>query len=74
LFNSSVSGPAWLSGGPVGPEGSLLCTALLVALWFVIGSLFQEVKFPGTGRAPELPAGALDSTSGQGIAEPKEEG
>ena len=32
LLNSSSSGPAWLSGGTVGPEGSLLCTLLIVVL------------------------------------------
>ena len=32
LLNSTSSGPAWLSGGTVGPEGSLLCTLLIVVL------------------------------------------
>ena len=32
LLNSSSSGPAWLSGGTDGPEGSILCTLLLVVL------------------------------------------
>ena len=32
LFNSGFSGPVWLSGGTVGPEGSIVCTALLATL------------------------------------------
>jgi len=38
LFAASVpkDAPAWLSGGPTGPEGSVLCLVLLVAL--LVGS------------------------------------
>jgi membrane protease YdiL (CAAX protease family) len=46
LLNSSSSGPAWLSGGTVGPEGSLLCTLLLVVVWFVCAGWLREVKYP----------------------------
>lgn len=53
LFNSSNSGSTWLSGGSVGPEGSLLCTVLLVMLCFVICALFQEKRFPAGDSAPE---------------------
>ncbi|HEY4641764.1 MAG TPA: type II CAAX endopeptidase family protein [Thermoanaerobaculia bacterium] len=35
LLDTSMSGPAWLSGGSVGPEGSVLCT-LLIAITFAI--------------------------------------
>jgi hypothetical protein len=36
LFNSNFSGPAWLTGGTVGPEGSVFApiTLLVVAVWF----------------------------------------
>jgi membrane protease YdiL (CAAX protease family) len=34
VFHSSVAGPSWLTGGAVGPEGSVLCTVLFVALGF----------------------------------------
>ncbi|MBI2956672.1 MAG: CPBP family intramembrane metalloprotease [Acidobacteria bacterium] len=35
LLDVGVAGPAWLSGGNYGPEGSILCTAVLAAgsLW-----------------------------------------
>lgn len=46
LFNSSASGPAWLTGGTVGPEGSRLCLLLLVILAVIFNACFREVKFP----------------------------
>jgi uncharacterized protein len=63
LLGLSMSGPAWLSGGSVGPEGSILCTALLVSLWFLIGRLFPTVKFPLVCKTPEPASPALDSTA-----------
>jgi membrane protease YdiL (CAAX protease family) len=50
LLNSSFSGPAWLSGGTVGPEGSLLCTLLLLALWLVCAAWLREAKYPGQAK------------------------
>ena len=46
LLNSSSSGPAWLSGGTVGPEGSLLCTALIVMVWLVCTFWLRQVRYP----------------------------
>ena len=46
LLNSSSSGPAWLSGGTVGPEGSLLCTLLIVVVWLICAVWLREVKYP----------------------------
>jgi membrane protease YdiL (CAAX protease family) len=46
LMNSSSSGPAWLSGGAVGPEGSVLCTLLMVLAWFLCSTWLPEVKYP----------------------------
>jgi membrane protease YdiL (CAAX protease family) len=62
LFSTSISGPAWLSGGSVGPEGSVLCTVLLVTLSLLIAWLFPTAKFPVECDAPEPPNTALDST------------
>lgn len=50
----SPSEPAWLSGGPVGPEGSVLCAAVLVLLWIACTWLPREVRYPlasGAGTA-----------------------
>jgi membrane protease YdiL (CAAX protease family) len=47
LMNVSFSGPQWLTGGTVGPEGSWLCTALLVVLGLILLAWLREVKYPG---------------------------
>ena len=48
LLNSSSSGPAWLSGGTVGPEGSVLCTLAIGLLWLGSALWLREVKYPGS--------------------------
>jgi membrane protease YdiL (CAAX protease family) len=48
LLNSSSSGPAWLSGGTVGPEGSVLCTLMMAVLWLICAVWLREVKYPQT--------------------------
>lgn len=45
LLRSSFHGPAWLSGGSVGPEGSALVFVLLAGLWVVFGRVYREVNF-----------------------------
>lgn len=44
LLNSSFHGPAWLTGGTVGPEGSYLVFAVIAAMWVVFDRLYPEVK------------------------------
>jgi membrane protease YdiL (CAAX protease family) len=46
LLNSSSSGPAWLSGGTVGPEGSVLCTLLILMVSMICAFWLREVKYP----------------------------
>jgi membrane protease YdiL (CAAX protease family) len=48
LLNSSSKGPDLLTGGSVGPEGSIFATLLLVVLWFAVAAVFRETKFPGS--------------------------
>jgi membrane protease YdiL (CAAX protease family) len=45
LLNSSFHGPAWLTGGTVGPEGSYLIFVLLAALWVVFDRVYPDVKY-----------------------------
>jgi len=33
LLSSSLHGPSWLSGGTVGPEGSVLCFGVIALIW-----------------------------------------
>ena len=49
LLNSSFHGPAWLTGGTVGPEGSYLVFGLLVALWVAFDRMYPEVKYGVAG-------------------------
>jgi membrane protease YdiL (CAAX protease family) len=46
LLNSSSSGPALLSGGTVGPEGSLLCSLLIVVVWLICAGWLRGAKYP----------------------------
>ena len=47
LLNSSFNGPAWLTGGSVGPEGSYLIFALIALLWVLFDRVYPEVKYMG---------------------------
>ena len=42
LFQASLYGPSWLSGGSVGPEGSVLLFALIAILWVVFDRLYPR--------------------------------
>jgi len=46
LMHSSLQGPGWLSGGSVGPEGSVFLFVLLLLLWLVFDRVYPEVKYP----------------------------
>jgi membrane protease YdiL (CAAX protease family) len=51
LLNSTYSGPAWLSGGTVGPEGSVLATLLIIGMWLVARLWLRETKYPSSAAA-----------------------
>jgi membrane protease YdiL (CAAX protease family) len=53
LLNPSFSGPAWLTGGSVGPEGSWLCLALLAVLCVIFAMCFPEAKYPNPAAIPD---------------------
>jgi membrane protease YdiL (CAAX protease family) len=57
LFTARVpaSVPAWLTGGTVGPEGSALCLAVVVLLWFACARLLRT-----STRSAPVPGPALD--------------
>jgi membrane protease YdiL (CAAX protease family) len=48
LLNSCGSGAALLSGGTVGPEGSLLCTLLIVVVGVICAVWLRGVKYPAS--------------------------
>jgi len=48
LLNSSFQGPHWLTGGTVGPEGSVFVFVLIAVLWIAFDRTYREVKYPST--------------------------
>jgi uncharacterized protein len=46
LFEPHFAGPAWLTGGTVGPEGSWLCPVFLAALMLALAKWLPEAKYP----------------------------
>ena len=61
LLKSSLHGPAWLSGGMVGPEGSLLCFVVIGVVWAVFARRYRDVKY-GVGEEKSLPQGSQRGT------------
>ncbi|MGA8368159.1 MAG: lysostaphin resistance A-like protein [Candidatus Acidiferrales bacterium] len=53
LFSASFSGPRWLTGGTVGPEGSWLCIPLLALLWILFSAWLPGAKFPDPAAIPD---------------------
>jgi len=51
LLSGSSSGAWWLSGGTVGPEGSVLCTLLLIAVWCVCARWLPRAQYPQDTKA-----------------------
>jgi len=55
LLSSSASGPQWLSGGSVGPEGSVLCTVVILVIWAASALWLREIKYdPRSASAGRL--------------------
>ena len=50
LLRSSFQGPRWLTGGSVGPEGSVLVFVVIAAMWLVFDRMYPEVKYGRTER------------------------
>jgi len=50
LLNTAPAGPAWLSGGSVGPEGSVLFTLVVAATFLLCWLGFASILNPETAR------------------------
>lgn len=51
LFNSSFGGPAWLTGGIVGPEASIFTPIVLFIVGIIFNSIYRQVRYdPLTAR------------------------
>lgn len=42
LLSSSLRGPLWLSGGSVGPEGSVLCFVVIALVWICFDRVYPR--------------------------------
>jgi len=51
LLDSSFAGSKWLTGGSVGPEGSLLCTLVLAVIALGAALWLREARFPLPARS-----------------------
>ncbi|HET9177880.1 MAG TPA: CPBP family intramembrane glutamic endopeptidase [Terriglobia bacterium] len=61
LLNSHLNSgaPAWLTGGAVGPEGSVFVFIVLAMIFILIDRMYPEVRFPSRVVAAEqIPPGA----------------
>jgi membrane protease YdiL (CAAX protease family) len=63
FLNSSLSGPAWLSGGTVGPEASWLCLILVCLLGIFIAVFVGPAKSAPRNVSMETPV-PLDASEG----------
>jgi uncharacterized protein len=50
LLKSSFHGPVWLTGGMVGPEGSVLCFVVIGVVWVVFEKKYRDVKYGQSER------------------------
>jgi CAAX protease family protein len=50
LLRSSLEGPKWLTGGPVGPEGSVLLFVLIAILWVVFDRAYPAKHLQESNR------------------------
>ena len=53
LLQSAFRGPDWLTGGTVGPEGSVLCFVVVAVLAITFDRVYRDVKY---GSIPGAPA------------------
>ena len=54
LMNPSFHGSHWLTGGSVGPEGSVLVFVVLAMLWVVFDRVYPRIESPGHRASPPL--------------------
>jgi uncharacterized protein len=47
LFNASLRGKAWLTGGAAGPEGNIFNVFLVAAGILLLSKIYPKVKYPG---------------------------
>ena len=53
LLSSSLHGKAWITGGSVGPEGSLLCLVVMAGIWLAFDRVYPTEKRMELGAGSE---------------------
>jgi hypothetical protein len=53
LFNASLHGNPWLTGGRAGPEGSIFNVFLVAAGILLLSKVYPRVKYPATADAAD---------------------
>jgi len=57
LLNPTIQGPHWLSGGSVGPEGSLLMYPLIAAMFLIFNLTFPRgTRYPAVTEGTDTPS------------------
>jgi membrane protease YdiL (CAAX protease family) len=62
LLNPSLQGPVWLTGGSVGPEGSVFVFVMIAILWIVFDRMYPDVKYPIENHAAVAPEPPIASS------------
>ncbi len=58
LLHSSLHGAPWLSGGSVGPEGSVICFLVIAALWIAFDRVYPQAKWNVPAQNSTQPTGS----------------
>jgi uncharacterized protein len=51
LMNSTFHGSSWITGGSVGPEGSIFVYLTIILLWMLFARVYPDVKYQRESRA-----------------------
>jgi len=67
LLNASLGGSKWLSGGTVGPEGSIFDLLVMAAGIVVLARLYPEARYPAVPPVPASPSDAETTVALPGV-------
>jgi uncharacterized protein len=62
LLSSSPQGGDWLSGGSVGPEGSVLCFLVIALVWVLFDRTYRQALIPWSGGVEAGDSASLRSS------------
>jgi membrane protease YdiL (CAAX protease family) len=65
FLNSSFHGSKWLTGGTVGPEGSVLTLVALAACWLIFSRRFPTAQYPNLAALGDPRARGWPSPGGE---------